>query len=1028
MATSVAAANTELPCRKMKLVQHHLSSLLKPLSFRATPEELNDGTGYDLADPDKRRQYFFGPYWTTYTGLSNEEQIKAFNDDVKRAFPRLMAVLIASTHPTDSHDPGIGSGWWWELPPVYQQEPDLNARATMMRDDVNAWINQAGLHMYHNVGTADKIDEGENEGDIDFLLIELVTFLYQFKDRPDLLYNDNVFTLLNKDWPAQSIGLLVPAGWTKTNIPVSGQDFEAALWFGDTFASDDYSFAETENHVLMTMTHFYLVNQWITNDYRGNLVGPYAPIPPMGWTAADWWSPSSASLVQMIRDMTGRVVHSGMFEDNAQPYQQLSYLAILALAEHAEDETVKTEAENALHFLATTFTFQSHEGRRWTPMRRNCEYAERLGMYIADGLAASMGVLSGAYKWNDSPYGLKAHLPSDYAGCITNPQCYWRNYTFKVDIDRDDSIAERIPATAAELEDDRTQDLTPQARALYTGFSSYRLPRALHGFMIDKGTGTYARMMPKYDRRHYEFSTSQIVTPEYFDGDTAFDNPTYNNEKTPAFYFLTNEFANLSGGIYNPYYGYAENSYIIPNNPTGPSCKGDKRTSGYDNLSKPYVVLPQVPATLDSQTGAVRYYRPFGLDADFDFSAASEILPMMRGDSDDWFKSANIATYKNFSYGYRVRDTGFLKWAKLGGEFPQDIPKSWEAAPKAEFSIGSARFIIYDLRKLMEENGQAGHYLITARVRKYLVEFWSTRVARGFWEVVPGNMFADVQAVAAQVQSFNGAGNFELTYGAFDKDFDYKMVTTGETLRLDQRYGAIFKNLVTLNEGEVQGLIGAETSGGSGIDLEDVFTEIMKESHTNALPLIDVKAVRPDFSWSMNGSGGHVYYACAKDGWICVNNRDDGSYLWVDSRRGPGLTPYWEHGTFDGSPSAWGCGCGTGGGGWTPDPPDNGIPDGCSDPAGCDNRDPSDPHDPRDPETPEETCERPSSVACDPQRPACGPGEECVADAAGNYACRCPTCVSSGESCAERKPCANPEETCYGLEGPDDVGQCGCVR
>jgi hypothetical protein len=1027
MPAGVDEANALLPCRQLKIVQHHLSSLLREESFRAEPQEIGQDDLPDLADGDRRRQLFFGPYWSTYQGVTEEERERAFDDDLRRAFPRLMAVLVASTHPTDIDDGG--DDWWWELPAIYQQERDLAARARMMRDDVNRWIQQAGIHLYRNVGTSDKIDEGISEGDMDFPLIELVSFLHQFRDRPDLLDDDSVWTLLHKSWPEQSFNWLVEAGWMKTNIPVSGQDFDEALWFGDHFATDDYSFAETENHVLMTLAHFYLINQWVTNDYRGNLVGDRAPVPPAGWTAEDWWAVDGDELVQIIRDVAARPVHSGMFEDNARPYQQSSFRALLALASFAEDETIRTEAENALHFLATTFTFQSLDGRRWTPMRRNCEYAGRLEMYVSDGLSAAIGVLSGAYKWNDSPYGLKHTYPFNYDGCLSDPDCHWRTYSFKSDVERDDTLSDRIPTDSRELEDDVVLDLFPQGHALYAAFSPYRLPRALHGFLIDKHHGFFARMMPKYDRRHYGFDTDDLVFPEYFDGDEAFDSGLYNNEKTPAFYFVTNEFANVSGGLYNPFYGYTENSYIIPNNPSGPRCTEDNKwISDYDNLSRPYVVLPQVATATDEITGAVLFYQPRGLESDYNIDAAALTLPMMRGDTEQWFKSANIATYKNFSYGYRVRDTGVSLWARLGGEFPHDIPEEWSHEPTAEFAIGSARFIIHDLREFMEARGQAGYYLITARVRKYLVEFWSTRVARGFWEVVPGSMFRSLDEVADAVRSLNGPGNFELGYGAFDKDFDYRMVTTRETLRLDQRYGSIFKNLVTTDEGDVQGLIGVQDADGNGVDLEDVFTEIMKESHTNTLPLIDVKAVKEDFNFDRARSGALVYYACARDGWICVNNREDGSYLWVDSRRGTGFSdnPYWEHGTFDGSPGQWGCSCASGGGGWTPGPPDNGIPDDCSDPRGCDGHDPVPPRDPRDPG--HEVCETSSNAPCLVGRPSCGPGETCVPTDHDTGLCQCDQCISSGESCALAKPCQNPLEQCVGATAPNDVGMCACVR
>ena len=1074
MATTVTVGDEQFPCRQLKTVQHQLAGLIAPSGWRAHYGKV----GGDLGDADTRRQNFFGTYWSSYlthpaySDMTEAERHAAFELDLKAALPRLMAVLIASTHPTDVDD--AIDDYWWELPWIYSQEPDLNLRAQMMRDDVNAWIQQSGVHMFRDVGTADEFVDSKIEGDFDFFVIEAITFLYQFRNRPDLLENDSVWVLLNKGAELDPISLVVPAKWTETNIPVSGQDFQSALWFGNHIAFADLSLAETENHVLMTMAHFYLANQWVSNDYRGNLVGSQAPQPPLGWSAEDWWSPDSAELVQTIRDISGRVVHSGMFEDNAMPYQQLSYLALLALQSYAEDPVVQAEAENALHFLATTFAFQSLEGRRWTPMRRNCEYAERLGMYAADGLAASMGILSGAYKWNDSPYGYKkatkSYDPSSSDGyelCMSDPSCHWKNYSFKYDVLGNDSRAERIPSNADELRDDVARPRTPQSRALYSGFAGYRLPRAVHGFMIDRHDGFYARMTPQYDRTHYGFSATEIVTPEYFDGDGAHDNPFWNNEKTPAFYFGTNSYLNASGGMYNSFFNLGENTHVIPANPLGPSCKGDDRLGGYDYLSRPYVILPQVPTVSEPGSDDFMRYEPFGL-GDFTLSEARAVLPMMRGNSTEHFKSVNIATYKNFSYGYRVRDTGVAKWAHLAGDFPQDIPASWEETEPITFRIGVARFYIYDLRELMESRGQAGFFLITARVYKLEGTLWSDRVARGFWEVVPADMFANSSAIAETIKNDNPKEHFRIGYGAFHKDFKYKMATTGETLTLDQRFGAYLRDVPVADTGEIQGILRVDGAASTSFALETLFTNVFNAGHTNSLPLIDVKEVGEDLRFVETEEGSLRYYACAKDGWICVNNRHDGSYLWVDSRRGPGFSdnPYWEYGTFDGSPDEWGCACGSGDGEWTPGPPPNGIPDDCSDPAGCDGHDPGgDPQDcrgdcptehcepsiecrsdsqcpsgkcdlgdglclcedPGDGHDPGDRCEPLPTKICVPERPDCGPGEVCQQAADGASYCQCPECqTSSYQTCTTQVPCTMPGEECVLISDSSDVGQCVC--
>jgi len=66
----------------------------------------------DLPDADKRRQYFFGRYWSTHVNnnstpdqrcehVCTSAAIEGFDDDLRQAFERLSAVLIASIHPLD---------------------------------------------------------------------------------------------------------------------------------------------------------------------------------------------------------------------------------------------------------------------------------------------------------------------------------------------------------------------------------------------------------------------------------------------------------------------------------------------------------------------------------------------------------------------------------------------------------------------------------------------------------------------------------------------------------------------------------------------------------------------------------------------------------------------------------------------------------------------------------------------------------------------------------------------------------------
>ena len=1073
MPDSVEDADTYLGCRQMKLVQHMLNGLIDERTHRVAPGD--EPVPPETSADGERRQRFFGRYWSTITVIdclnctlpicsddhppeSDTARIDHFEDVLRNAFPRMMAVLIASLHPSarsdgEPIDEGgggfeIGDDWLWELPSAYVEDLDvpgevvaegyeavLEFRARVMRDDVNAWIQQCGLWV-----TA---DAGSERGDFDFVLLEIIQFMYIFKDHPELLYDESIWTLLSKNWCAQKRYFDAMPAWQDAAIPFSGPDVDRELWYHSEvpITGKDY-FSETENHVLMTLAHYYLVNQWIYEGYRGlprvgeeedcgatcevvaicgedcevgeidyENLAPCDAAEPREWFAYQD-EEDAHDLSDTMRDVLARPMFKGMFEDNARPYGVFSFRAFTALASFAEDVTIRTEAQNALHFLSTKYALQSLEGRRFTPMRRNCNAAADLGLY-RDGAGIGLAVLSGAYKWNDSPYGLKRSL-EDAGACFGSaPDCYWDQYTWKVDCGGagfpcetgrpcdgelpcfntgsgrleatpDDAVAEQIAH-----EDDPDQlandypDLGVLSHPLFIAFSNYRIPRAIHDFMIHKYDGYYARMMPQYDTHSYTiWPTPEEAKAKYFSGDQVIDNDDIHNERTPEFYFAGHGFLNIAGGMYNNYWigvtdlGQERKDFEIPEDPFPPfstqcrvTCEDESENhsiEGYDYLSKPYTILPTVSTACKGElvdgacdSSDVRYYKPFGTTSIFPFGRAREHLPFMRGSSSRWYKSANVATYKNFSYGYRIQETGGfgLYDNNLNGEFPMDLPQAWEDVPSESFEFGkkyfnhakAARFKIYDLREYMRERGQTGYILITARVRKFNTagQRWTTSVARGFWEVVPGHdtRFPTLAKVRAAIEANNDPEWFRLGHDLKDhKHFRYKLTTSGETVHLSQYYGDVFEDDLIRNEGAVQGIIGLQDENGNGYSggLGDVFLRFMNNKAMNKLPLIASRTVNGDYTFEQDENDNHVFNVCARDGWLAVNNPRDGSYLFADSRRGLGFeddpalpTPYWMDGLFE-NDDPWCVSCGLGGSGeWIPAPPDNGMPDECSNPEIC---------------------------------------------------------------------------------------------
>ncbi len=257
------------------------------------------------------------------------EVIDSFEGDLRGAFQRLLALSAAASMPLDRDD-DLSEEWWWELPQPYREVPFLADRAQMMVEDINAWIRNAGIWVFANAGIHDGFanngldkangDPREAPGDYDFILLNLIHFMYALKDRPDLLSDDSVRTLVLKRWseteePTMELfkqnAALMSAGWSLTNVPFAGQDFARELIAAPDIPAfkigelelldlDTLPLSDTENHVLMTLTHYYLMNQWISQDYRGNLKAVVTA--PDDFTVDDWYAYEDTPLEQAVRD------------------------------------------------------------------------------------------------------------------------------------------------------------------------------------------------------------------------------------------------------------------------------------------------------------------------------------------------------------------------------------------------------------------------------------------------------------------------------------------------------------------------------------------------------------------------------------------------------------------------------------------------------------------------------------------------------------------------------------------------------
>lgn len=1016
-AEQIAAADLRRACRQMKQVQTWLNMLVEPRTWLDSDTRPTD-------DATRRRWRYFGEFYRADTGNScDPEAPPKSQSHPNKAFPRMAAVLLASDMPVDRSDverfAEVGSDdWWWELPAEYAALVDpagldasLALRRATMREDVAAWIANAEIGIFAKPGAG---------GDYDFSAISMLSFLYLTRDRPELLqeyegvnlveklithggeqlpvaWGERFFVACKSD-PSQPDPWLADR-WEHSGVFMSGPSF--AQVYDSEMAVEDCTFEakafDSENHVLLQISYQYLINQWVAADYHQNLdaaalLGDVIPDNDPEIAGPSDWFVTDGPIKRELIDALARIVYAGFFETNARPYEAISTRAITLLASHADDLEVRGAAENALNLLATKFAFSSLDGRRWAPMRRNCEYVWRQSPYADDGVAQSLGTLSGAYKWNDSPYGLRRVVEGDGPGCVNDPGCYLRDFSFKWLSDPDPSERYADDAGIATVNNiDRfvMRSSTPELGALFASLTHYRLPPAVHEFMFDKHAGYWARMSSRFQREHYEpvqWGTPENRQPGYFDDvDLApFDAGTH-YERDPELWFAGRGYLNVAGGLYNAYYDAPEGeTYDYPQAPlnSGRRCAGHGAWLGYlrdfgrteefatvngsgsaacvsvprrnpeigtyDIASRPTTILLEVPR---EHSGTFEVYRPYGLGS-FPIEVARDYLPVMLGHERTPWKSVNAASFKNFSYGYASACDVDGVCPNNGGGSALQLPPAWTDPADGDgdgvivdshsvvIGDGNVEFTIYDLREWATVRGMTALWLVTADVWKADADPLVDRASRSLWEVVPERpAFATIDDLVTHVSNFDAA---DFPASPSDAPYVYATAMSGERLVLGSRYGSVAPGEdVTPFADRIAGILEIQDAAGVALDpalqldLDDLVG-------MDAMPLLEVLAVDEDYAF-VDGGQGPQAYACARDGWLCVNNRNKWgidtpdpdaapTYLWVDARPQQGVwAPRWEWGSYDASED-WGCSCGAG---FVPGPPASAVVEACSDPQQC---------------------------------------------------------------------------------------------
>lgn len=219
-----------------------------------------------------------------------------------------------------------------------------------------------------------------SESDYDFSEVPLVTILYLFGDKPELLYPSTKENLLNN--------LLTHSG-NKTHE-------RAPRMMG--------LMRETENHILMGETSRYLKNQWLQehgdtsrlHDNQRNGLNR-------------WWM---ACLNQKLE--------RGFFEFNADPYSGYSLTALLTFYTFCHNKEVKEKCGEVLNDVFARYAYGSLQLRRHPPFRRRMERASREN-FSSDPVTSIVQTLLSKDKNHSSVVPSKEHyhhalltLLSDY--------------------------------------------------------------------------------------------------------------------------------------------------------------------------------------------------------------------------------------------------------------------------------------------------------------------------------------------------------------------------------------------------------------------------------------------------------------------------------------------------------------------------------------------------------------------------------------------------------------------------------------
>ncbi len=413
---------------------------------------------------------------------------------------------------------------------VYAQHLRRNAKDSLLAkkiiEETNRWI-QGHLKKNRPIGTT-----LSKTKDYDFELMQWAILLHGLGQDTSLIYPATARTIVFQ-------GLKKPPHLGNKRLPL--------LIFRVPIGVGTLAFPETENHVLMSATWTWLINQWIVT--KGHLdpeLNRYRTKHLKSLTN------KNSILEDQLLSVLARFVQNGYFETNARAYQSFSGLALLALASFSAPGPVLIGANAALEYTLVRLIYQSHLSVRYPPARRNWTYRDRYGLLQNDYLPLISWVIG---------------FPAPERFITSNELLNSRQWS---------------------------------AFGMWTTLCNWQAPPALlelaHTKVRDR-FHFYTRAQSRYTHRHY----LQGKWPRYSVDLSAKKNKLGSPDlsqippiETPEFYWGNSEFTLSAGGAYEPYKGIE-------------IAKFAHKEKVYDFFSRPTLLISQELANFSDPDEAKIY-------------------------------------------------------------------------------------------------------------------------------------------------------------------------------------------------------------------------------------------------------------------------------------------------------------------------------------------------------------------------------------------------------------------------------------